>query len=145
MGLLVHGIEVLNCRDGLCFSLWWLQKSGIVVKTKPLTSSSTNPGTSIIASSSSGTSDNGDESLANKSGDTDRDTIDTEKLTGDSGGDEGGRGDEGASTSASRLLSRSLLREGNVRSDSTSSSTEAVIGSLGMEIRMSRDVVSSIL
>ena len=46
------------------------------------------PETSIMVSSSSETSDNGNDSLAKKSGDTDRDTIHTEKLTGDSGGDE---------------------------------------------------------
>jgi len=117
--------------------------SGIGIKTKTLTSSSPNPGTSIIVSSSSGTLDNGDESLANKSGDTGRDTIDTEKLTGDSGGDECGRGDEGASTSTSKLLSRSLLSEGDVCGDSTSSSIEGVIGSIGMKIRMSCDVILS--
>jgi hypothetical protein len=122
---------------------------GIGIKTKStetiLKLTSSRPGTSIIASSSSGTSDKGDESLSNNSGDTDRDTIETEKLTGDSGGDEGGKGDEGVSTSTSKLLSRSLLSEGNVCSDSTSSSIKAVIGSIGMEIRTSRDVVSSVI
>jgi hypothetical protein len=64
-----------------------------------------------MTSSSLGTSDNGKESLANKSGHSDRDT-DTETFAGNSGGDEGGRGDEGASISTSKLVSRSLLSEG---------------------------------
>jgi len=64
-----------------------------------------------MISSSSGTSDNGDKSLANKSGGSDCDAIDTEKLTRDSGRDKGERGDEGRSISTSKLLSRSLLRE----------------------------------
>ena len=62
-------------------------------------------GTSITASSSSGTLDNGDESLANKSGDT-------ETLTADSGGGRRREGDEGASISTSKLVARSLLSEG---------------------------------
>jgi hypothetical protein len=81
----------------------------------------------------SGTSNNDDESLANTSGDTD---SDTEKLTGDSGRDEGGRSDEGASISTSKLVSRSLPSKGNVCGDSTSSSAEVVIGLIGMEIGM---------
>jgi hypothetical protein len=108
---------------------------GIGIKTKSLEAilklTSSRPGTSIIASSSSGTSDKGDESLPNKSGDTDRDTIDAEKLTGDSGGDEGGRGDEGVSTSTSKLLSRSLLSEGNVcRVDEEGAGSEIVLRGL---------------
>ena len=96
-------------------------------------------GTSIMASSSSETSDIGDKSLASQSGDSDRDTIDAEKLTGDI------VGDEGASISTSKLVSRSLLGEGKCMRRFHSSSTEVVIGSIEMEIGMRRDLVSSIL
>ena len=71
-----------------------------------------NPGTSIIASSSSETSDNGDESLANKSGDTDRDTDRHREAYRRQRRNEGERGDEGASISTSKLLERSLPSEG---------------------------------
>jgi hypothetical protein len=94
----------------------------------------------ISKSSSSGASDKGDEPLAltwssiNDSGDTDRDMIDKEMLTGDSGGEEGGNGDDGVSTPTSKLLSRSVLRprlsEGNARRGSTSSLVQ-------IELRMS--------
>ena len=128
----------------------WISVFGIGINTKSLETISklttsftlSNSGASIAASSSSGTPDKGDEYLPNKINDTDGDTTDTGKLTGDIGGDEGGRGhiDIDIQTALASLLS-----EGDVCGDSTTSFINTVIGSIKVEIGTSRNVVSSVI